>query len=380
MNISSLQKEYPLVEDINEEDLDPNSSLKKMLTLIGKKKYVIDFGCATGYFARLLTKRECQVVGVEINSQAAKVAEQYCESVIIADLDYVSLSEILPNVKFDIAVFGDVLEHLRDPWRVLKEVHSLLKPQGYVIASIPNIAHGSIRLALLQGKFDYAELGILDNTHLRFFTRETSENMFEETGYCVHTLERTKLPIFSGSNWIPLIDKNKFNNHVIEQVEQDEEADTFQFIIKAVPSSIENKYILLKEKYSKLTNYYSDLVIDLENLKMQSNITQRELQQSQLKLQELKESSESMQYQLQAQINSLQNALEEKQNELIETTLYVQKTQSELKDLKINLQNHEEQNIYYQNMIKAMESSKFWKIRQSWIAFKKFMRFNPCNH
>ncbi|MFM6139253.1 MAG: class I SAM-dependent methyltransferase, partial [Sphaerospermopsis kisseleviana] len=259
MNISSLQKKYPLVDDINEEDLDPNSSLKKMLTLIGKKQYVIDFGCATGYFARLLTKRECQVVGVEINSQAAKVADQYCESVIIADLDYVSLSEILPNVKFDIAVFGDVLEHLRDPWRVLKEVHSFLKPQGYVVASIPNIAHGSIRLALLQGKFDYTELGILDNTHLRFFTRETAENMFEETGYCVHTLERTKLPIFSGSNWIPLIDKNKFNNQVIEQVEQDEEADTFQFIIKAVPSSIENKYILLKEKYSKLTKYYSEL-------------------------------------------------------------------------------------------------------------------------
>ncbi|MFM6006664.1 MAG: methyltransferase, partial [Sphaerospermopsis kisseleviana] len=104
--------------------------------------------------------------------------------------------------------------------------------------------------------------------------------MFEETGYCVHTLERTKLPIFSGSNWIPLIDKNKFNNQVIEQVEQDEEADTFQFIIKAVPSSIENKYILLKEKYSKLTKYYSELVIDLETLKIQLDITQGELQQS----------------------------------------------------------------------------------------------------
>jgi len=73
------------------------------------------------------------------------------------------------------------LEHLRNPWRVLEETQQLLKSEGYIVVSIPNIAHGAIRLALLQGRFEYTELGILDNTHLRFFTRKTVEQLFERS-------------------------------------------------------------------------------------------------------------------------------------------------------------------------------------------------------
>ena len=127
------EKDYPLLINLSEKDLDDNSSLKKMLSLIGENKRVIDFGCATGYFARLLCERGCEVTGIEVNPKAAKVAESYCNEVIIADLDFVSLNELfvdkISSEKFDVAIFGDVLEHLRSPWKVLEETRNLLNPQ-----------------------------------------------------------------------------------------------------------------------------------------------------------------------------------------------------------------------------------------------------------
>ena len=91
------EKDYPSILNPSEVNLDDNSSLKKMLRLVGENTRVIDFGCATGYFAQLLTSKGCQVTGVEVNSKAASVAEQYCQQVIVADLDFVSISDILPE-------------------------------------------------------------------------------------------------------------------------------------------------------------------------------------------------------------------------------------------------------------------------------------------
>ncbi|MEM7716783.1 MAG: class I SAM-dependent methyltransferase, partial [Cyanobacteria bacterium P01_A01_bin.68] len=247
------EKDYPLLINLSETDLDDNSSLKKMLSLIGDNKRVIDFGCATGYFANLLSNRGCEVTGIEVNPKAANIAQQYCEEVIVADLDFVSLADILSEKisveKYDVAVFGDILEHLRNPWKILEATRNLLQPQGYVIASIPNIAHGAIRLALLQGKFEYKPLGILDNTHLRFFTRKTVEQLFEDSGYFIDKIEQTKLPIYSNSDLIPAIEKNDFDKEIISDIEQDEDADTLQFVVRGYPISLENKYTNLHQKY-----------------------------------------------------------------------------------------------------------------------------------
>ena len=323
---SSTQKDYPLLSNLSEADLDDNSSLKKMLQLVGENKRVVDFGCATGYFARFLTNKGCKVTGVEVNSQAAKSAEQYCEQVIVADLDFVSLAGILPEQTFDVAVFGDVLEHLRNPWRVLNETRKLLKPEGYVVVSIPNIAHGAIRLALLQGDFEYMELGILDNTHLRFFTRKTVETLFERCEYFVESVERTKLPIFSGSNWIPNIEKNKFDSKIIQEIEQDEDADTLQFVIRAFPLSLEGKYAALNEKYLKL-------VEEVKSSHTQLKQNRVELEQSHIQLQEKKnelEQSQNQVQQKQAEVERYQVEIKEKETcfDLVQAQL--QQTQAEL--------------------------------------------------
>ncbi|MFN6273914.1 MAG: methyltransferase domain-containing protein [Microcystis sp.] len=306
---SSWQKNYPPLEKITE-NLDDNSSLAKLLSLISENTRVIDFGCATGYLAYLLKQKGCVVTGVEINEQAASIAEEYCERVIVCDLDITRLLDILPKQTFDVAVFGDVLEHLRDPWRILQETKELLLPQGYVVASIPNIAHGAIRLSLLQGKFDYQELGILDNTHLRFFTRKTVEELFEKSGYLSEIVDRTHLPVLENSPLIPSLELNHLDNKLVEEIQNARETDTLQFIVRAFPASVENQYNFLKTKF--LENY---------------------------------------------------NLLESSQSELQQTKGLLESSQSELQQTRDWLDR-------YQVWIDAMESSKFWKLRTKWFDVK----------
>ncbi|MBF2014654.1 MAG: methyltransferase domain-containing protein [Rivularia sp. T60_A2020_040] len=381
------EKDYPLLADLSETDLDDNSSLKKMLRLIGENKRVIDFGCATGYFARLLTNRGCEVIGVEVNSKAAKIAEQYCKQVIVADLDFVSLNDILSESileeKFDIAVFGDILEHLRNPWKVLEETRNILNPQGYIIASIPNIAHGAIRLALLQGKFEYQPLGILDNTHLRFFTRKTVEQLFEDSGYIIDVIERTKLPIYSNSDLIPGVEKTHFDKNVTQEIEQDEDADTLQFVVRGYPVCLESKYAVLHKQYLEVNEQLRqsqiqqhNLQIELQESKIELQSTQTEFEKTQVQLKQTQAQLEKVQSQLQQtkiQVPEVENQLNSYRVKLKETQNQLQQIQQQWEDSQIKLQQAHSGWEHCQQIIKAMETSKFWKLRQRWFEIKNFV-------
>src|SRR5205807_1264204 len=107
----------------------------------------------------------------------------------------------------------------------------LLVPEGYVVASVPNIAHGAVRLALMQGRFDYRDVGLLDETHLRFFTRRSLEELFKESGLAIAELRRTTAPIWETE--IPLR-REDFSDEVVEEVEADPESTTYQFVATAV--------------------------------------------------------------------------------------------------------------------------------------------------
>ena len=390
---ADLEKDYPSLVSLSETDLDDNSSLKKMLCLIGENKRVIDFGCATGYFARLLSNRGCEVVGVEVNPKAAKVASKYCDKVIVADLDFVSLNDILVK-KFDVAVFGDILEHLRNPWKILEETLNILEPQGYVVASIPNIAHGAIRLALLQGNFEYKQLGILDNTHLRFFTRKTVEELFEDSGYLIDAIARTKLPIYSNSELIPAIEKNNFDKNITYEIEQDEDADTLQFVIRAYPITLENKYTALHKQYfgvveqfKKSETQLNNFRIELQESKLQLQAKHTEFERSQTQLHQTKTQLEDAQVQLQQtqvdfqevqnqfqhnqiKLEETQNQLKRKQSELQQEQIQLQQIQQQWEDNQIKLQQAHAGWEHCQQIIQAMETSKFWKLRQAWFQFK----------
>jgi 2-polyprenyl-3-methyl-5-hydroxy-6-metoxy-1,4-benzoquinol methylase len=226
---------------MDEASLDANTSLAKMLAMVGRDKVTLDVGCAGGYFARLMADRGCDVTGLDINSAAVEQARRFYSRVLVADIDAVPLPEAVEGARFDVVVFGDVLEHLRNPVRILDETRQILNKSGYVVASIPNIAHGAVRLALLKGSFEYGEVGLLDDSHVRFFTARSVEELFAEAGYRIDQIERTSVPVFSGSNLVPKVDRAAFPDAVISEIEADPESETLQFIIKAKPLSDKTK-------------------------------------------------------------------------------------------------------------------------------------------
>jgi 2-polyprenyl-3-methyl-5-hydroxy-6-metoxy-1,4-benzoquinol methylase len=330
----SQHKHYPELDQL----LQENTSIAKMLPLVGRDKRVVDFGCATGYLANLLTQEGCKVTGVEINSEAAKVAEAYCDKVIVADLDYTDITELLAHETYDVAVFGDVLEHLRDPWRVLRATQKILNPDGYLVASIPNIAHGAIRLALLEGRFEYTELGILDNTHLRFFTRPSLYKLFEDTGFFVESIAYTTLPIFSDSDLIPQLERNRLSDEIVKQVESDRDAEVLQFIVRAYPWSMSGKYAALEQKYDEANKNIFELIQENNNIQAELQHTQTELQHTQAELQH--------------------------------TQTELQHTQAELQHTQTQLQGTQAVSMNQQQVIQAMENSKFWQLQKVWFRVK----------
>jgi len=207
-----------------------NNSHTLMVELVGHGKRVLDVGCGTGDLAEALAERGCRVTGVEIDPEAARQAEKYCERVIVGDVEDLDLSEYLDDEPFDVILFGDVLEHLKDPLRTLDRLKPSLRPEGYLVASIPNVAHGSVRLALMQGKFQYSPLGLLDDTHLRFFTRESVEQLFEDAGFLITELKRTLVGIFDTEIEI---DREQIPDEALERVQDYPEASTYQFVLSA---------------------------------------------------------------------------------------------------------------------------------------------------
>jgi SAM-dependent methyltransferase len=143
----------------------------------------LDVGCATGYLAAELRGRGCEVFGVEADPAAATVARDRCAEVVVGDVEAAACRETLGALgPFDALVCGDVLEHLRDPWETLRFLVTLLAPGGRAVLSVPNVAHWTGRRALLRGRFPYAEHGLFDRTHLRFFTRASAHALAHASG------------------------------------------------------------------------------------------------------------------------------------------------------------------------------------------------------
>jgi 2-polyprenyl-3-methyl-5-hydroxy-6-metoxy-1,4-benzoquinol methylase len=177
------------------------------------KKYrnILECGCSTGFLSRQLAAGGSHVVGIEIDTEAAEKARQFCVRVLSLDLNRPGWSTALGEL-FDLVTYGDVLEHLLEPQAVLRETRNVLAPGGRVLISLPNIAYWTMRGKLLMGKFEYASMGLLDYTHLRFFTVHTARNMIEQAGYRIvhfHPVMGAKFtshfrPILQRlTNWFP---------------------------------------------------------------------------------------------------------------------------------------------------------------------------------
>ena len=147
---------------------------------------VLDIGCGLGGFGRELKRRRADVtvVGIESEADAAKIASERYDEVVVG-----LFPDATPPGRYDCIVFNDVLEHMIDPWQALADAKPLLADDGAIVASIPNLRYWPVlRKLLLAGDFKYTTDGVLDRTHLRFFTRNSIADMVEGAGFAMSQL------------------------------------------------------------------------------------------------------------------------------------------------------------------------------------------------
>lgn len=148
---------------------------------------VVEVGCSSGALAREYKKVNagCQFTGIDIDPEYCQLAERYCDTVVCADVEKSDFDIRALGGKIDGWIFGDSLEHFQNPWKVLEEIRSVIPADGCIVACIPNAQHWTVQAKLNVGAFRYEESGLLDKTHLRWFTRTTIFELFESTGFKV---------------------------------------------------------------------------------------------------------------------------------------------------------------------------------------------------
>lgn len=213
-------------------DIVPNSVMEWAFNCISNRTVILELGPAIGTLTKHLKEdKECQIDIVEIDTKSGNQAEKYartsCIGEIEGDLEKDEWKAIIGNERqYDYIVILDVLEHLRNPECILKHVKNLLKEDGEILLSVPNIAHNSVLIDLFNNKFQYTKVGLLDDTHVRFFTYKSLDTMLDSVGLYAYLKEYKQL----------LVSENEITNSyndIPEDMENclrtREYADVYQF-------------------------------------------------------------------------------------------------------------------------------------------------------
>lgn len=187
-------------------------------------KCILDVGCGTGALGvSLKHQNKVKVVGIEIDKYAANQAVKKLDYVIQGDVEIINLP--FEHKTFDCIIYADILEHLRDPWKIMDKHKQYLKCGGTIILSIPNIQHIYTFYNLLRGRWDYKDRGIFDRTHLRFFTRKSIQKMLNNNGYEIIKIKRN----------YRFIESSDVFNQILKFIPFDIIRDffTFQYLIEA---------------------------------------------------------------------------------------------------------------------------------------------------
>jgi 2-polyprenyl-3-methyl-5-hydroxy-6-metoxy-1,4-benzoquinol methylase len=209
-----------------------NDSHTFAVAAVPARSTVLDVGAADGSMARTLRQLDCRVWGVEFDPNAAALARNWCEEVAEGDVEQLNFTSTFGR-KFDVILFLDVLEHVKDPLSVLRNALTVLEDSGHVVISLPNVAHAAMRAQLLSGRFSYTEVGLLDQTHLRFFDPVSVRQFLRDAGLVVLDEARVTFPI-DGTEIA--VDVDRLDPLVLEKMQEGEEAESYQFLFVAAPA------------------------------------------------------------------------------------------------------------------------------------------------
>lgn len=201
-------------------------------------RHIVDVGCMHGALAREYRAKDpnAMVTGIDLDPAYAAVARHYCTSALAADIETMSVEEFAPLASSDCWVFGDCIEHLRDPWAVLKRIRSVIEPDGSLLVCIPNAQHWSVQWRLVSGNFRYEDSGLLDRTHIRWFTRTTMLEMFAQTGWMVETGMSRQLNSPEQAQYLSAI-RQFAQASGLDQDLAEQDAIPFQYIFRLKPGS-----------------------------------------------------------------------------------------------------------------------------------------------
>jgi len=222
---------------------------------------ILDVGCGEGILGkRLLDKGAKEMVGIEINDDVCERAKDNLTRIICGDIE--SLEFPFDEGFFDCIVFADILEHLKDPFSTLKRLKKYLADSGLVVASIPNVRYYGVINMLIEGHWKYEDYGILDRTHLRFFTKKEMEKLFADAGFEITGISANIDPQYNALD--PLLRDISFGRVTLRNLTPDELKDLFviQYLIRAQKAGHElqkidntgnyNESLRLLEEYLKL--------------------------------------------------------------------------------------------------------------------------------
>ena len=170
--------------------IGPRNDILELIPATSTK--ILDVGCSTGLLGdQIKAKIDAEVFGIEIDQAMAKLAEKPLDGVIFGDIEGLDLAQHFNPDYFDCIILADILEHLKDPWRVLKLLTNILRTEGSIIASIPNIRHYTTLINLIfKGYWPYRDRGIHDRNHLRFFTLRNIKSLFKNSDLAINDIKR----------------------------------------------------------------------------------------------------------------------------------------------------------------------------------------------
>ena len=175
-----------------------HSTIAARLQMLPDQSKVLDVGTASGTLARMCADKPLHLFGIEPNADWAQIASPLYERIWVGTIEEIEEGCLRG---YDVVVLGDILEHLPAPEQVLQKLLDYQSPNCLFIISVPNIANLWVRLNLLFGRFEYTDRGILDRTHLHFFTRTSLVAMLENTGLQIISIRATPIPLELVSNF-----------------------------------------------------------------------------------------------------------------------------------------------------------------------------------
>jgi GT2 family glycosyltransferase/2-polyprenyl-3-methyl-5-hydroxy-6-metoxy-1,4-benzoquinol methylase/glycosyltransferase involved in cell wall biosynthesis len=331
--MKKMQNQAPPVAERYTYDIDMSTqnAAAEVIRLTGRNKRVLELGPGPGTILNYLSVHsQCIVSAVELDQQCVQALKPICETVVKADLDQSDWIKSFDGQQFDVIVAADVLEHLRDPMQCLMNARELLAPEGYLVVSIPNVGHNSVLASLFSGRFPYQSRGLLDRTHLRFFTRHDFETILLETGFLATSWKAIKMSPSQaelGHHWLELTQSQQ------AILNENPYGNDYQYVVKAFSSSEAGTLARIESINEELRSMNVRLNEELQELKESLKKTQdtvqvahekisqqvvlvekqeshyiRLLNQSQIDLQILQENTDSQKLRIEELVKKLQDA------------------------------------------------------------------------